>query len=143
MISLPIVKFCAEECTRQQSGEMSVWHMVQAYDHMLRHIDNDITGSLILTLGEMVEPIKNRHGYRTRNVGINRNGMITPIGAPPDRINFAIKSLVDSPLTADEWFKAFEEIHPFIDGNGRVGAIIYNVMRGTIDNPVIAPDFWG
>ena len=41
-----------------------------------------------------------------------------------------------------EWFRQFEEVHPFRDGNGRTGQVLYNLLCGTLDKPDFAPDFW-
>jgi len=40
---------------------------------------------------------------------------------------------------AKEFYFAFEEIHPWPDGNGRVGSILFNLLNGTISNPIHPP----
>ena len=45
--------------------------------------------------------------------------------------------------TADDWYLAYEWIHPFCDGNGRTGKILHNWLLGTLDAPVLVPDYFG
>jgi hypothetical protein len=40
-------------------------------------------------------------------------------------------------------YLTFEHVHPFPDGNGRTGKIIYNWVRGSLDEPEFPPNFWG
>jgi hypothetical protein len=46
-------------------------------------------------------------------------------------------------LTADDFYLAFERIHPFRDGNGRVGKILHNWLLGTLHDPVLVRDYFG
>jgi fido (protein-threonine AMPylation protein) len=39
-----------------------------------------------------------------------------------------------------EFFREFELVHPFVDGNGRTGAILYNAMLNTMLTPTDPPD---
>jgi fido (protein-threonine AMPylation protein) len=43
----------------------------------------------------------------------------------------------------DQFYYEYENIHPFRDGNGRTGKILYNYLLGTLDNPKMPPNFWG
>jgi Fic family protein len=140
-----IIRFCAEECERQRSGELSVYHMWQAYQYATLH-DGEWKGGaelhlFIRMLGEMVEPKVNECGFRRQQViirGANRQ--------PPDHsvVWGAVSRLCEhtDTISPAEFYKAFEEIHPFTDGNGRVGAILFNYMSGTLEQPVFPPNFW-
>jgi fido (protein-threonine AMPylation protein) len=33
---------------------------------------------------------------------------------------------------ATQWFRAYEDIHPFADGKGRAGSILYNWLGGSL-----------
>ena len=45
--------------------------------------------------------------------------------------------------TADDWYLAFEAIHPFGDGNGRSGKVLHNWLLGTLNEPVLVADYFG
>jgi hypothetical protein len=45
--------------------------------------------------------------------------------------------------TVDDWYLAFESVHPFSDGNGRTGKIFHNWLLGTLDEPVLVEDYFG
>lgn len=48
-------------------------------------------------------------------------------------------------MTAEEFYIALMEIHPWDDGNGRVGELVYNFLNGTLGNPIHPPQSykWG
>lgn len=46
-------------------------------------------------------------------------------------------------VTVDDWYLAYEWVHPWPDGNGRTGKILHNWLGGTLDEPVLVPDYFG
>lgn len=135
---LAIIQFCAEECTRQQSGETSVAWMVNAYNFACERfaVDNTITVEDVLTLAALIEPEKNKNGFR--QVPVTVGGDVIPW----QNIERQIASLLEAQdrLTPTELYREYEKIHPNIDGNGRLGAILFNVKNGTLYVPKAAPD---
>jgi len=45
--------------------------------------------------------------------------------------------------TVDDWYLAYEWIHPFRDGNGRSGKVLHNWLGGTLDDPELVLDYFG
>lgn len=106
---------------------------------------------VIERLGQLVEPEKNAEGFRSCAVWVGEHPC-----PPPDQVRgllrewlgwYGLSATATDPGGA---YRSFEEIHPFRDGNGRVGKIIFNWlrvspdgMRGSLDAPVLPPNFWG
>ena len=45
--------------------------------------------------------------------------------------------------TADDAYLEFQRIHPFVDGNGRVGKILHNWLNDTLHDPILVKDYFG
>lgn len=145
MLSLEVVRFCSRECELQMSGERSVAWMVEAWQYAQktsaieaynggRPLVDDV-----VHLGYLVEPFKNVKGFRT--VGVRVGWDIKPDWQDVPRQMVNLMEGQDA-LTPNEFFKAYEEVHPFRDGNGRTGAILFNWLNGTLFNPQWPKNFW-
>jgi len=66
------------------------------------------------------------------------------VATSPEQIERCIKQLMmvlENGILTDpnEFYFDFEEIHPWHDGNGRVGSLLWNLMNGTIASPIHPP----
>ncbi|MBI5676254.1 MAG: Fic family protein [Nitrospirae bacterium] len=119
----------------------------KAYDHIYTLLDRAITEEDVLLLHKLFfEQIdsENAGRYRQRNVIITGTDYLPPnYYEVPELMKKYIQNLnrVDSykhPLElASDLHAEFEAIHPFIDGNGRIGRLILTMKNGYC--PVIIP----
>ncbi len=136
-----VVAYCADECRRQQSGELSVWWMINAYQRLAEFRGDgaskpQLTVALTEELYSLVEPRVNKGGFRLTNVVVG--GKV--IGWQHIRQQFGNLFAAQDDLTAVEFYREFEEIHAGADGNGRVGSLLFNYLQDTLAAPVAPPD---
>ena len=146
MLSLKQIKFCAEECERQRSGELSVGWMCEALEHLLIN-KTEIESSIgtedfswhIRTVASFCEPLQNARGFRKTPVYFNDYSF----GMDAELIPQAMKNLCLAELIPEDFYTEFQRIHPFQDSNGRCGALLFNLMKNSLDNPQKPPKFIG
>lgn len=135
-----IIMYCAEECERQKCGPVSVAHMLRAWHFAVwLGLPELFTYDQIQSLGGFVEPVKNADGFRTTEALVHFR---TPARAADIPRRMARFCYAIDRMTPEEAYREFEEIHPFADGNGRVGKIIFNAKLGTLLDPQMPPNFW-
>lgn len=155
-MNLKIVRFCAGEVQRQGRDAIAVGDMCAAWEYALeeyaRHRNSGVFHPSLVNVirfGHLIEPeaLNRPNGFRNVDVGIQaHDGRFIP--CPPTsevegRMIRWFQFLQDGMMTPEETYKEFEVIHPFADGNGRVGKIIFNWMKRTLHDPIMPPDFFG
>lgn len=136
---LAVIDWAAIECRRQRSNELSVSWMLHAWQYAMRVTALPIELD-VLAMGALVEPYVNARGYRQCGVRVGNDVKLDWRQVPR-----AMENLLEAVerLDPDEWFYQYENIHPFRDGNGRTGAILYNWLRKSLGAPIEPPECWG
>jgi hypothetical protein len=152
ILNAKVLDFCYAEVARQgwntntPEGEVRVLWMLKAWDWAARggHTGADERPDFdnVNQLGKMVEKFKNENGWR--RVGVRVGSHIAPPADQVSRLMFAwSQAVAEGRFTPDEAYLEFQQIHPFVDGNGRVGKIIHNWLSGTLHDPVLVKDYFG
>ena len=142
-----IKRAIAFECDRQHVGADRREFLWQAYQRAYAVVQQkgQLSYELVLELAGMLEP---SNGGRVR---------ITPVtfqdggsSANPTAVPGALRTLVSFAGTVageveavEEWTRQFLWIHPFSDGNGRAGWLLYNWLLDRWRDPVKLPYFFG
>lgn len=145
-ITQPIVQFCAEEVERQGRGPIQVAWMVDAWAIAIaewprRSKEVGSLLALLIMLGNRVEKRNAEDSFR--GVGVRVGTRICPNAHEVlDLMRGWARNVLSAEMTPEEAYKELMLIHPFVDGNGRVGKIVYNALRGSLDKPEMPPNFF-
>ncbi len=146
---MTVPEYVTEEVTRQGhdiltlDGIERVGWMLDAWSDALRWSNGlrlpEIADAI--ALGIKVERVTNREGMR--KCGVMVGSRVCP---RPEKVMNLLEELWHERglLTPMAFYRRFEEIHPFEDGNGRTGKILLNWMNGSLLRPIFPPpDLWG
>lgn len=137
---MDVYNFCKLECEIQQDLQ-NLNGMLVAFStaKMMSHRGMRIDKRLILQLFSEAKP--GVRSYRTTPVTFKDGSL----GLAPDLIERAMDNLINAfntrSVTPEEFYQEFERIHPCVDGNGRVGALLFNMLNGSMNDPVLPPKF--
>lgn len=142
-----ILTFICDEVTRQgydidtSEGMEKVHGMFVAWRRALRSRlkQNYPTIADVLQWAYTIDE-RNLGGFRICNVRVG-NSHCANWEDVPRLMEQVWETIETSP--PDVFYVAFEKIHPFIDGNGRVGKILHNWLNGTLDDPILVKDYFG
>lgn len=137
--------WCRAECERQHAttpadilGMESAWEYAQGVSRWSVPLDV----AMIQTMGMLVDRNANPNGrFRTGPAVFMNGGTASAAPAIEPYLNSWVMFVEEGEITSEEAYRWLMYIHPFKDGNGRVGALVYNILNGTIDNPVVPPEY--
>jgi hypothetical protein len=131
---------CIKECERQHVGLDRLGRLIEGVAYAIEHSQRLPEEGDILHLAGLVEP-SNGGRYRSTPVTFASGGNATDLSSVPGA-TARLMAYVDHDVDPTEVVKAFLNIHPFSDGNGRVGFILLNWLRGTLADPAPLPDLY-
>jgi hypothetical protein len=118
---------------------MHVGYMLDAW-RIAMQLRGPLSKVFIEQLGSTIEPVRNADGFR--RVGVRVGLDIKPDWYDvPRQLDHLIEA--ENTLEPGPWYYEFEMIHPFVDGNGRTGKVLFNLLNGTLAEPVWPPDYFG
>lgn len=156
-----VAGFIHDEVVRQawnpktEDGKRRIRWMTKAWDYATESAARNFRPDLddLLKIAYYIEPAENFRGYRRHGIMVGREVKADWPEIPrlmsilwnslPDVVPETGRSEPDEPMTADDFYLAFEDIHPFGDGNGRTGKILHNWILGTLRDPVLVRDYFG
>ena len=146
---MTVVEYCQEEVSRQGHDitqldgiQRTAW-MLDGWVYALKESEKVRYPNVydVIAIGQFVEPEKNRKGLRS--CGVRVGSRVCP---SPERVSGLLAKVFLDIVTQPplDFYRAYEIVHPFVDGNGRVGKILLAWGSRSLLEPKFPPnDFWG
>lgn len=125
-----------------EEGQLRVEWMKEAWKTAEARVIDFPDIGIIEHLGKLIEREKNHNGFRTA-VNVRVGDRFAPHYGDVRYLMELLCRWVPTKEECLEWYRCLEIIHPFEDGNGRVGKILYNWWLRRLDDPEMPPDLWG
>lgn len=124
-------------------GKQRVEWMHEAWKFAQSH-SLPIVFSDVWRLGRTIEPEYNNDGIRFYNeYEVSVGGRRCPDAKDTICLLSFWVGYVAPHSPPIEAYRVFQLIHPFVDGNGRVGKVLLCWLNGTLDDPEMPPDLFG
>lgn len=146
---MDVTRYIRESCEHQNAttpedfiGMTRAWSFV--YNHVHRHMTPpELLGSLWI-MSKLVNNIDSFEAPVRDFPATFASGNQTIHNTRED-ILVALERLFNvwPDVDADQFYQMFEDIHPFKDGNGRVGSLLWNLKMGHPGDPLHPPKFSG
>jgi Fic/DOC family len=150
---MKVTKFISQEVTNQgfvgaQHAVRVAW-MTEAWEWFQEatqdgHMELDL--GTVEYLGTLIEHYANEAGFRCYSkppVNVTVGGRVCPDWSQVHNLMLFWTKYIVPHSPPIEVYRTFQLIHPFRDGNGRVGKVIYNWLLERLDDPVFPIDLFG
>lgn len=135
------IQYIKESCTRQlATAPEDFIGMTLAYS-CIREFENEFTGvdlDDIRTIAALVNSVREMTWRQFPAFFWNGSQAVTPQNIQRLMEQWYGYAWNLGPVDA---YLEFERIHPFSDGNGRVGSLLFNLLNDTLHDPIHPPPY--